>query len=420
MSITLADAVLSDHFVPTQASATQTVNVSAALGSVPAQYPVIPSAQLQESGFSSSFGQTATQFQANQSTFITGDHIGGSTTVSQATPLQADACTGPINTGLRVPLNTIGSSEILTEAVSQAAVAAARAAVQATTDAMPQASASAQQDITRLPRIELPTFDGTLLEWPQFWDVFRTSVDEHPKLSNVHKFTHLISSLKGKALKAIDGIAVSADNYAMALGIIKEKFGRKDILITTLYAKLQHLPSAASSASFEDVRRIYDTCEHVLRQLENQGEEVHSQPSLCQQVLSKFPLTVTCKLEEWRTDPQAPWSLQVLRPLLQRYISLQETSRHIAKANSTYSTRSSSSLGPPPPSTVEGLVATHSSSTAKSSEPSSPCVFCSGTHFNDSCKRCTSIDERRQEVVIIQEVFYLLEDRSYCQQMPCQ
>ena len=29
----------------------------------------------------------------------------------------------------------------------------------------------------RLPKMQLPNFDGNVLKWPEFWDVFESSVD---------------------------------------------------------------------------------------------------------------------------------------------------------------------------------------------------------------------------------------------------
>ena len=102
------------------------------------------------------------------------------------------------------------SSSHFQQAVETAAVVAARAAVQAqAAQSQPQqANVLANQPSTRLPKLELPTFDGALLAWPQFWDVFQTSVHDQPGISNVTKFTYLRTCLRGQALRTLDGLSV--------------------------------------------------------------------------------------------------------------------------------------------------------------------------------------------------------------------
>ena len=42
----------------------------------------------------------------------------------------------------------------------------------------------------RLPKLNLPNFDGNILKWPEFWDVFESSVDKQ-NISDVAKFNYL-------------------------------------------------------------------------------------------------------------------------------------------------------------------------------------------------------------------------------------
>ena len=50
-----------------------------------------------------------------------------------------------------------------------------------------------------VPKLHLPTFNGSLLRWPEFWDIFDVSVHKY----NVHKvlkFSYLKRALRGSAL----------------------------------------------------------------------------------------------------------------------------------------------------------------------------------------------------------------------------
>ena len=49
----------------------------------------------------------------------------------------------------------------------------------------------------RLPRIELPTFDGQYKDWKSFFDMFKGTVHDHPTLPKVQKLFYLKVALKG-------------------------------------------------------------------------------------------------------------------------------------------------------------------------------------------------------------------------------
>ena len=75
----------------------------------------------------------------------------------------------------------------------------------------------------KLLKLNLPTFDGNLLHWQEFWDIF-DSVVHHQDISNVTKFSYLKNSLRGAASSAICWVSVTNDNYLMVIKLLKEKF----------------------------------------------------------------------------------------------------------------------------------------------------------------------------------------------------
>ena len=96
----------------------------------------------------------------------------------------------------------------------------------------------------------------------------------------------------------IAGISIANEGYDVAIQILQERFGNKEVIIEALYAKLQRLPKATASNKFSDIKYTYDVIERLLRQLEAQGEIVNQQKMLIHQLLSKFPLEVIVKLED--------------------------------------------------------------------------------------------------------------------------
>ena len=151
------------------------------------------------------------------------------------------------------------SQEQLQPIVEQAAVQATRAVIQENLS-----HSHTQNDTTdtsiQLPKMQLPNFDD-FLKRPEFWDVFESSVDRQ-NISNVVKFSYLREILRGTAFMAISKISLTNENYSVAVGILKEKFGKEDSIIEMLYAKLHHL--SVSSNKFHDIKYTYDTIERVL------------------------------------------------------------------------------------------------------------------------------------------------------------
>ena len=66
----------------------------------------------------------------------------------------------------------------------------------------------------KLPKIEVPTFDGNILSWRTFWEQFSVAVHNHGNISDSEKLVYLRHTLKdGKALKAIEGLSCSGEHY---------------------------------------------------------------------------------------------------------------------------------------------------------------------------------------------------------------
>ena len=89
----------------------------------------------------------------------------------------------------------------------------------------------------RLPKLELPMFEGEVVQWPAFWDQFEAMVD-NSELPDVSKFVYLRSLLKGETLAAIKGLTLSSQHYIIAKDILRDRFGRKERII---FAHIQQL-----------------------------------------------------------------------------------------------------------------------------------------------------------------------------------
>ncbi|XP_063442050.1 uncharacterized protein LOC134722364 [Mytilus trossulus] len=85
---------------------------------------------------------------------------------------------------------------------------------------MPTSTVSSHYN--KLPKLNLPTFGGNLLEWSAFWDSYNNSVHENPSLSDVQRFNYLKSQLYGEASQCISGMQMTNTNYIQAIQILHE------------------------------------------------------------------------------------------------------------------------------------------------------------------------------------------------------
>ena len=78
----------------------------------------------------------------------------------------------------------------------------------------------------KLPKLVLPKFRGEVTTWIGFWYSYKSAVHDNVNLSKIDKFNYLRSLLEGAASQAIQGLALSSDNYDSAVEILEQRFGK--------------------------------------------------------------------------------------------------------------------------------------------------------------------------------------------------
>ena len=123
-----------------------------------------------------------------------------------------------------------------------------------------------------LSKLELKKFDGNILKWHEFWDTFDLTIRQNEILQSVDKFNYLRSQLLGSANYTIAQLDLKNDNYDIAIKLIKERYGKKQILIDTYYAQMMNLPIAMNKTLPR--RAYFDVTEEQLRPLQSLGENI--------------------------------------------------------------------------------------------------------------------------------------------------
>lgn len=142
---------------------------------------------------------------------------------------------------------------------------------------------------TRLPPLIIQKFDGDVTEWQGFWSQFGALM-ERKKLIKVERFGYLKSYLSGPALKIIKNMKPSDANYDEAVKMLKNRFGRDELISHTHMQKLLKLEPVSSSNDLVGLRRLYDECETNIRSLRSLGVDTAVNGTfLCPKLLGCLP-----------------------------------------------------------------------------------------------------------------------------------
>lgn len=125
----------------------------------------------------------------------------------------------------------------------------------------------------RLPDLGLPTFSGDTVKWMSFIEQFNATVHRKPGLSDAEKFQYLLLALKGPALKIIESIEISDNNYNVAVALLKERYDNKHLIVQEHIRQLFNIKPVDRNSS-RDLREIIDNTRAHIRALQSLGRPV--------------------------------------------------------------------------------------------------------------------------------------------------
>ena len=165
----------------------------------------------------------------------------------------------------------------------------------------------------RLPKLEVPVFNGHILNWRCFWEQFVVSIHDRPSLSNAEKLVYLQQALKGGSAKSvIEGLSRSGDNYQEAIKCLKERYDRPR-LIHQAHVKAILEAAPLKDGNGKEIRKLHDTIQQHLRALKGMDCEPSS-PFITSMVELKLDQNT---MFEWQKHSQKCESIPHYQDLLQ-------------------------------------------------------------------------------------------------------
>jgi hypothetical protein len=235
----------------------------------------------------------------------------------------------------------------------------------------------------------LRKFSGDPKSWQLFWDSFEAAIHNNGSVSKIDKLNYLKSLVEGNGASAIDGFALTADNYEAACIVLKDRFADPQIIISSHMEELLNLPAVSDIHKVSKIRQLYDSIEAHIRSLRNLGIDSNSYGSLLVPlIVGKLPdemrLNVARNLEknEWNID-KLLCKFKLELEARKRCITIPECS----------SPKPFQGKG----ARIRGKLPYSSSTLLLGKGPSSVpyCSYCSKQHTSASCPIVTDVAARR-------------------------
>ncbi|UYV69790.1 hypothetical protein LAZ67_7000738, partial [Cordylochernes scorpioides] len=119
----------------------------------------------------------------------------------------------------------------------------------------------------KLPQFDLPIYDGDMGTWINFKELFLTTIDAHPVLTNIQKLQYLNSAVKGEAARLIRGFPLLSENYGQAWSTLLSRYDNPRELAYAQVSKIFSL-RAIKNPSAKCLHEFMDVCNEAIRNLE--------------------------------------------------------------------------------------------------------------------------------------------------------
>ncbi|MGI9458657.1 MAG: DUF1759 domain-containing protein, partial [Pirellulales bacterium] len=181
----------------------------------------------------------------------------------------------------------------------------------------------------KLPQLQLPRFSGDMLKWKPFWDRFEASVDQNSKLAAVDKLSYLINQLEKVPLTMIEALPITNENYAVAVDMLKKKYGNPRMVVSLLYRKLNEMRPVKNDVV--SLRTFVADINCLLGSLGALGQDT-TDDNFTTIILSKLPNPVVVQLELSK-EVEDVWTVAKLRSKLSDYLTRIERASNVSAAN---------------------------------------------------------------------------------------
>ena len=257
----------------------------------------------------------------------------------------------------------------------------------------------------RLPKLVIKKFGGQPWQWLEFWDSFVASVHDNEDLSDAERFSYFKSLLEGPAYSTVAGLALTSTNYEKAIGLLKSRYGQRQVIINSHMEHLLNLQAVTDSRELRKLRKLYDTIEQDIRGLRSSDVEVSSYGSLLISVIQgRLPQDIIIDIgKEMKLKHGGIWNLETLMESLK----LEIETRECIQTKGSFKESANSDTRKPGYGKNTSIPQTSAALLGGNSAPD--CTFCSGKHPSFDCHVVTNLQERKTSFAKQEDVSYVLD-----------
>lgn len=234
-----------------------------------------------------------------------------------------------------------------------------------------------REESIKIPRIDLPTFDGDIQNFPFFYETFKRVIHENNTLTDSERVHYLFSHLTGKAKSVCSGVIPAAENYNTVWEALIAKYDDKRALATSYLNKLFSMKpvNGPSACNLEKVIDSFAATISAIKQLklDNLSEFIFIHLGL------KLLDSDTAKSFEMsiRNSTQMPSYDEFIRFVREQVKILYRTSQQAPSKAEGGSTNNTGNARGPLPRTPQAYV-----STQAQQENAHPCAMCNSTEHS--------------------------------------
>lgn len=259
----------------------------------------------------------------------------------------------------------------------------------------------------KLPKLSINKFDGDSSNWLSFWSQYENAIHKNDDLSNVDKFNYLHSLVSGAPANAISGFSLTNENYAKAIELLKQRFGRNDLVINAHISKLLNLEPVKNPNNTFALRKLYDNIEIQVRNLSSLNVTSGTYGTLLTPILLKLlPNELNLEFNRKRKSKEK-FDVDELLEFLREEIECREISNQIqdkihAQHSLNYSKEKRQFKNPiPTAATLAAGSERFGVQQSKQIEKKLSCVFCGKSHGSTDCSFALTLspEQRKQSLI---------------------
>lgn len=174
----------------------------------------------------------------------------------------------------------------------------------------------------KLPKLSIPVFFGNILEFKSYHEIFTALVHNNPNLTDIERFLHLKTSLKGSASDLISNIQPTGENYHIAFNLLVERFSNPKLIIQNHIKEIFELKPVTKDNS-KELRKLYDDLSKHIRALENLSISVNECAVFISHILmTKFDSKTKTEFSKFK--PRSVLTLKEINDFLEKQCQLLE------------------------------------------------------------------------------------------------